>query len=129
MRNPTNTICIRNVNFKKIYQPTLDDIKILNIKYFFISASGLIDTPGNIYIFSSVGAFFMNKTGYSNNFIDRFLQISGKKHWRKINLYFCDFLFIAPEIYDSFVRELCARNIRDFWFETTIDIFKEQFFK
>lgn len=126
MPNHKNTICLRNVEFQIINQKTFDTVNIEDIKYFFISASGLIDTPGNTYIFTSDGAFFMSKSGYSNDFINRFLIIFGKKQWQKLNLFFCDFLFIAPEIYDSFVRELCARNIRDFWFETMIDIFRDK---
>jgi hypothetical protein len=39
-------------------------------------------------------------------------------------MYFYDYLVINPEIYDSFMKELCAKNIRDFWFETAIDMYR-----
>ena len=53
-----------------------------------------------------------------------FYQLWVKKNWKIINMYFYDYLVINPEIYDSFMKELCAKNIRDFWFETAIDIYK-----
>lgn len=115
-------ITIRHVKFQKINEQIFKNINLSNIKFFMILQSGLIDTPGNIYIFTTNGAFFLTKT--KDNFIDKFLSIMNKNNWKIINLYFCDFLVINPEIYDSFMKELCAKNIRDFWFETAIDMYK-----
>ena len=129
MKRQTNTIYLRNVQFTKITKKTFDKINIPDLQFFIISRSGLIDTPGNMYFFTSTNAFFMHERKDIDNFVDTFLSTKIPGLWQKINLYFCDFLFIAPEIHDSFVRELCARNIRDFWFETMIDIFKDQVLK
>lgn len=117
-----NTICIRNLEFQKITEQQFSTIDMCDVKFFILLQSGLIDTPGNIYIFTTNGAFFLTKT--KDNFIDKFLSMMDSKNWKKINLYFCDFLVINPEIYDSFMKELCAKNIRDFWFETAIDMYK-----
>lgn len=117
-------ITIRHVKFQKINEQIFKNINLSNIKFFMILQSGLIDTAGNIYVFADDCAFFMTKHGYKDNFIDKFLSIMNKNNWKIINMYFCDFLVINPEIYDSFMKELCAKNIRDFWFETAIDIYK-----
>ena len=117
-------ITLRNVQFQKITEQNLKDINMSNIQYFFVSQSGAIDISGNIYFFTSNGAFFMTKTDYQKKFIDKFLSKTNVQKWKKINLYFCDFLIINPKIYDFFIKELCAKNIRDFWFETAIDIFE-----
>ena len=115
-----DTIHIRNVCFQKITEDSFKKINLSDLQFFIVSQSGVIDTPGNIYLFTSNNAFFMDKNGYNNGFIDNFL--SKFLDWNLINLYFCDFLIIKPEIYNSLVKKLCARNIRDFWFETSIDL-------
>lgn len=120
------TICLRGVNFQKITEQTFDKINLSELKFFFISRSGIIDTPGKIYFFTSDGAFIMYTNAYGTHFIEERLSFIYDQEWNIINLCFCDFLFINPKIYKSFVTELCSRNIRDFWFETTIDIYKDR---
>lgn len=110
------------VDFQKITEQTFKKINFSELQFFIISQSGAIDTAGNIYIFTRDNAFFMNKNGYSKNFIDNIFVVLSE--WNIINLYLCDFLVINPKIYNSFVSELCSKNIRDFWFETAIDIYK-----
>ena len=122
MKRQANTVCIQNVIFHKINKQTFDKINIPDLQFFIISRSGLIDKPGNMYFFTSTKAFFINQSKNTDNFLST--KIPG--FWNKINLYFCDDLFINPKIYDSFARELCTRNIRDFWFQTAIDIFKDK---
>ena len=129
MKNQKDTTDIKTIQFTKITEQSFDKINLSDLKYFIISRSGLIDTPGNIYFFTSKNAFLMNKCGYQKDFIDKFLSKINIQNWEKINLYFCDDLFINIEIYDSFIKELCAKNIRDFWFETALDIFKNRAFK
>ncbi|MFQ6726961.1 MAG: hypothetical protein ACLRFF_01240 [Alphaproteobacteria bacterium] len=125
MKRQTNTICIRNVIFHKINKQTFDTIDLSDLQFFIVSRSGLIDTPRNMYFFTSTKAFFMNQSKNTDNFLST--KIPGD--WKKINLFFCDDLFINPKIYNSFARELCAKNIRDFWFQTAIDIFKDKAWK
>ena len=116
-------ISVFNVDFKRISQSDFYKIDFSKLKFFIVSQSGGIDTPGNIYFFCDDGAFFMNKSCYGDNFINKILLKFGD--WNLINLHLCDFIIIKPDIYQSFVRELCSRNIRDFWFRTTFDIYKE----
>ena len=118
----SNTICIRGVNFQKINETNLKKIDVSNLLFIMISQSGMVDIRGNIYFFTPTAAFFWTKDDYDDDFVDALLLYV--KDWNMINVYFCDFLLISPTIYDSFVRKLCARNIRDFWFETAIDIYK-----
>lgn len=117
-------ICIQNVRFRKITEKSFHKMKLSNLKFFIVSRSGVIDNIGNIYFFTSDGAFVMDKNGYSYDFIENF--VSTRKQWKKINLYFCDDLIINPEIYDDFTKKLYATNIRDYWFETAIEIYKNQ---
>ena len=63
-------IIIQNLEFKKINQQQLNKINISELKYFFLSQSGAIDAPGNLYLFTSNGAFFIN---HVEKFIDKFL--------------------------------------------------------
>ena len=125
----SNTVCLRNVIFHKINKQTFDTINTSDLQFFIVLRSGLIDTSGNMYFFTSDSAFFMHEHKDICDFADSFLLKKIPGQWKKINLYFCDDLFIREEIYDSFVHELCARNIRDFWFQTTIDIFKDKAFR
>ena len=115
------------VKFQKIEEQLFKQINISDLKFLIISRSGGIDAPGNIYFFTSKNAFFMDKNGYGKNFINKLL--SKIPDWHKINLYFCDDLIISPAIYDSFVHELCKRNNRAFWFQTTIEIFNDWYLK
>jgi len=117
-------ICIQNVRFRKITEKSFHKMKLSNLKFFIVSRSGVIDNIGNIYFFTSDGAFVMDKNGCSKNFIEKF--ISTRNKWKKINLYFCDDLIIKPEIYNDFAKKLYATNIRDYWFETAIEIYKNQ---
>ena len=123
MKHTENTIYIRNVCFQKITEQAFQNMNVSNLKFVIILQSDAIDTSGNIYFFTSDGAFFMEKSDYNDVFIDKLVSITSD--WNMINLYFCDFLIIKPTIYDYFVQELCSRNIRDFWFETAIDIYKK----
>ena len=129
MKHKTGTICIRNVIFQKITKQTFGIMNISDLQFFIISRSGAIDTPGNMYFFTSTDAFFMHEPKDIYDFVAKFLPTKIPGPWRKINLHFCDDLFINPKIYDSFVHELCARNIRDFWLHTTIDIFRDKILK
>ena len=86
-----------------------------------------MESFGRIYVFTSNGAFFMNKSDYGDDFINNTLIYLGD--WNLINVYFCDFLIINPKIYDSFVSELCKRNINDFWFQTAMEIYKDKYCK
>ncbi|MBQ6110599.1 MAG: hypothetical protein IJL05_04420 [Alphaproteobacteria bacterium] len=121
MKHQNDTICIRNVWFQEITEQTFHKINISDLQFFLISQSGVIDKPGNIYFFTSDGAFFMNQNDYKDGFINKLLSIVPE--WNLVNIYFCDFLIINPKIYNSFVTQLCTTNIRDFWFETAIDIY------
>ena len=126
MKYPKDTICIRDVNFQKTSEQTFKKTHISKLLFFIISQSGAIDAPGNIYFFTSDKAYFMSSNEYTNEFIDKILE--NTKEWNLINLYFCDYLIINPKIYNSFVKELCARNIRDYWFDSAIDIYKNKLF-
>jgi hypothetical protein len=114
----------KQIQFKRINSQKLITMNIPDIKFMIISRSGKIDTPGNVYVFTHTKAFLMHKNEYSDDFLNKFVSILDNAKWKKINLYFCDDLIINPSIYDYFTKELCARNIRDFWFQTSIDIFK-----
>ena len=121
------TVIVNNVEFTRINQKDFLNIDTHKLQFFIISQSGIIDTRGNIYFFTTNGAFFMKKNEYSKNFIDKLLSIFGD--WNLINLFFCDFLIVNPDIYDFFVHELCAKNIQDFWFEKAFEIYKTKIYK
>ncbi len=121
------SICIKGVTFKRISEKSFKKIDTSNILFFMISQSGAIDRRGTIYIFTPTAAFFMDKEDYSDGFTDEFFLSIVK--WKSINVYFCDFLIIKPKIYDEFVHELCTRNLRSFWFETAIDVYKDKYCK
>ena len=86
-----------------------------------ISQSGAIDRRGTIYFFTPTGAYFMEREDYTAEFKDELFLFASE--WNLVNAYFCDFLIIRPDIYDSFVRELCARNQPYFWFDTAIEVY------
>ena len=115
-------IDIQNVRFYTVTEKTFNKIKLSNLQFFIISRSGVVDDAGNVYFFTSDGAFVMYENGYSYDFIENF--VSTRKQWKKINLYFCDDLIITPDICDDFLKKLYATNIRDYWFETAIDMYK-----
>jgi len=117
-------IDIQGVRFYTVTEKTFNKINLSNLQFFIISRSGVVDDAGNVYFFTSDGAFVMYKNGYCYDFIEKF--IAARKRWKKINLYFCDDLIINPEIYDDFTKQLYATNIRDYWFETAIDIYRKQ---
>lgn len=114
---------IKGVYFQKIEQSVFNKLDLSKLQFCIVSQSGVIDAPGNIYLFMSDGAFVIEKNG--KRFIENLLSKYSK--WKKINLYFCDYLIINPKIYDSFTTELFTKNIRDFWFETAIDIYKDKY--
>ena len=119
------SVCVQGVVFKKITECDFKKMGLSNILFFMISQSGAIDRCGIIYIFTKTDTFFVDKQDYNDGFIDELLL--SVSNWNLINVYFCDFLVINPEIYDSFVRELCVRNLRYFWFETAIDVYKSKY--
>lgn len=116
---------VKGVNFQKIDDKDL--INHQNLMFLFISSSGVMADSGYIYLFCTDGAFYIKKYIYDDAFFNKYFSfISG---WRRINLYFCDLLIINPTIYDSFVRELSNRNIRDFWFQASIEIYRDKYCK
>ncbi len=119
------SVCVQGVVFKRITECFFEKMDLSNILFFMISQSGVFDRCGTIYFFTKTDTFFMNKQDYNDGFIDELLLSVSK--WNLINVYFCDFLVINPEIYDSFVGELSARNLRYFWFETAIDVYKSKY--
>ena len=119
------TICIKGVIFKRIDEKKFKKIDLSNVLFFMISQSGEFDRCGIIYVFTETECFFMEKQDYKEGFIDEILL--SVPEWGLINVYFCDFLVINSAIYDSFVRELCARNLRYFWFETAIDVYDSRY--
>lgn len=117
-----NTICIDGVNFQKINERSFKKLDLSEILFVMISQSGVVDWRGTVYIFTPTAAFLMDKEDYNDGFLDElFLFVS---EWNSVNVYFCDFVIIRPDIYDSFVRELCARNLPFFWFDTAIEVYK-----
>ena len=119
------TICVQGVIFKRITESSFKKLDLSNILFFIISQSGVFDRCGIIYVFTETESFFMEKQDYKDGFIDELLLMV--PNWNLVNVYFCDFLVIKPAIYDSFVRELCARNLRYFWFETAIDVYDSRY--
>lgn len=119
------SICVQGIVFKRITECAFKKIGLSNILFFMISQSGAIDRCGIIYLFTKTDCFFMDKQDYSDGFIDEVLL--SVSNWNLTNVYFCDFLVVNPAIYDSFVYELCARNLRYFWFDTAIDVYKEKY--
>ena len=113
------------VNFQKIDKESFFKQNLSNLLFFIVSRSGMIDAPGNAYFFMTDGAFFVKNC--SDSFVDEVFSRTGTRQWNKINLYLCDDLIIDSKIYKSFVHELCSRNIRDFWFETTFVVYKKCF--
>ena len=95
--------------------------------FFMLSQSGALDRRGTVYFFTDTSAFFMDREDYSADFIDELFIFTSE--WNLVNAYFCDFLVFRPDIYDSFVRELCARNQPYFWFDTAIEVFGMKYCK
>ena len=122
-----DSICIKGVTFKRINEDLFKEIDPKTILFFMISQSGLVDRRGTIYVFTKSAAFFMDRGDYTEGFIDRLLLSVAE--WDLINVYFCDFLIINPKVYDSFVCELRNRNIRDYWFQSAIEIYRDGYFK
>ena len=120
-----DSICIKGVTFKRINEDLFKEIDPNTILFFMISQSGLVDRRGTIYIFTKSAAFFMDREDYGDGLIDRLLL--SVEEWDLINVYFCDLLIIDPKIYNTFARELCARNIRDFWFETATCVYRDKY--
>ena len=122
----SGTIYLHGLRFQKINERDLRTITAQNLEFLFVSSSGLIADSGHVYLFTSDGVFYIKKSIYNNSVIDKYLPFIYNDEWGVINLYFCDLLIINPAIYDGFVQKLCAKNIRDFWFQTAIDIYKSK---
>lgn len=122
-----NSVCIKGVSFKRIDENFFKEIDMSNMLFFMISQSGSIDRRGTIYFFTTTETFFMDREDYNDGFVDKLL--SYVPDWFLINVYFCDFVIINPKIYDSFVRELCARNLRYYWFETAMEVYRDKYCK
>ena len=120
------SVWINGVEFKSIKESSFKKI-VSDLQFFMVSQSGEIEVPGNIYFFTNTGAWFMKKEGYADDFIDKLL--SKFSDWHLINLCFFDFLIINPKIYDSLIKEISAKNIRDYWFETAIGVYKDKYWK
>jgi len=120
-----NTISISGVKFQRTTPKAIRNDISSNLLFFMISQSGALDRRGTIYFFTPTGAYFMEREDYANEFKDELFLFAAE--WNLINAYFCDFLIIRPDIYDSFVHELCAKNIRDFWFDTAIEIYRNKY--
>ena len=120
-----NTISISGVKFQRTTPKAIRNDISSNLLFFMISQSGALDRRGTIYFFTPTGAYFMEREDYANEFKDELFTFAAE--WNLINAYFCDFLIIRPDIYDSFVHELCAKNIRDFWFDTAIEIYRNKY--
>lgn len=120
-----DSICTKGITFKRIDEKYFKNIDLSSMLFFMISQSGAIDRRGTIYFFTKTDAFFMDREDYNDGFIDKLLL--SVPEWNLINAYFCDFLVINPDIYDSFARELCARNQPFFWFETAIEVYRNKY--
>ena len=129
MANQTKTICIRDVQFQKINEQVFNSLKLSDILLILVSSSGMIDKPGRVYIFMPKSAFFMDKYCYGNNFIGELLSRIEQQNWGIQNVYLCDNVCVNPKIYIPFMRAVCARNIRDYWFQTAIDVYRDKKWK
>lgn len=122
-----NSFTISGVKFQRTTPNTIRKVHSSNMLFFMISQSGAIDRRGTIYFFTPSGAYFMEREDYNDNFINELYIFASE--WNMVNAYFCDFLIIRPDIYNSFVRELCTRNQPYFWFQTAIDVYKNEYCK
>lgn len=120
-----NSICIKDIDFQRTTPSKVRKEIAFQMLFFMVSQSGVVDRRGTIYFFTPTGAFFMEKTDYGDDFIDELFMYASK--WDLINVYFCDFLVIRPDIYDDFVRELCMRNQPYFWFNTAIEVYGDKY--
>ena len=125
VENMSNTVCINGLIFQRISKNFFKKLELSNLLFIMISQSGVVDIRGNIYFFTPTETFVLTKDDYGDDFVDELL--SYVKSWNLINVYFCDFIIINPDIYDSFVRELCAKNQSYFWFQTAIDVYKDKY--
>ena len=123
--NMSNTVRIKGIDFQKINERYLKKANLSNLLFVMVSQSGAIDRRGTVYFFTLTSAFILDKGDYGDYFIDDLFLYT--KDWNLINVYFCDFIIINPDIYDSFVHELCARNQPYFWFQTAIDVYKNKY--
>ena len=129
MANQTKTICMQNVLLTKINEQTFKTFTMSDILLILVSSSGFVDEPGRVYILMSKAAFFMDKYCYSDNFIGELLSKIEKQNWGIQNVYLCDNVCVNPKIHTPFMKALCAENIRDFWFQTAIDIYRDKKWK
>lgn len=120
-----DTITISGVKFQRTTPNAVREELSTNMLFFMVSQSGALDRRGTIYFFTPNAAYFMEREDYQGGFIDELFIFASE--WNLINVYFCDFLIIRPDIYDSFVRELCARNQPYFWFDTAIDVYGHKY--
>ena len=120
-----NSICIKGVNFQRTTPGVVRKDISSNLLFFMISQSGALDRRGTIYFFTDGDTFFMDREDYADGFTDELFLFASE--WNLVNAYFCDFLVFRPDIYDSFVRELCARNQPYFWFDTAIEVYKNKY--
>lgn len=123
----SNTVCIKGINFKKISENYFKKADLSNLLFVMLSQSGAIDRRGTVYLFTPTDAFVMYREDYYDGFIDNMFLLL--KEWNLVNVYFCDFLIINPDIYDSFVQKLCALNQPYFWFDTAIEVYKNEYCK
>jgi len=121
-----NSITIKGVKFQRTTPNNVKKEISQNMLFFMISQSGAIDRRGTIYFFTDDGkAFFMDREDYEKQFAEELFIFAAD--WNLVNAYFCDFLVFRPDIYDSFVRELCARNQPYFWFDTAIEVYGNKY--
>jgi len=121
----SDSISIKGVEFQRTTPNAVRKKLSSNMLFFMISQSGAIDRRGTIYFFTPNAAFFMEREDYDSGFINELFIYA--LDWNRVNAYFCDFLIIRPDIYDSFVRELCARNQPYFWFSTAIEVYGNKY--
>lgn len=120
-----NSIIIKGVKFQRTTPKDVRKNIAPNMLFFMISQSGALDKRGTIYFFTPTSAYFMEKEDYDAGFTDElYIFVS---EWNLVNVYFCDFLVFRPDIYDSLIRELCARNQPYFWFDTAIEVFAYEY--
>ena len=120
-----NSFSVHGVKFHRTTPNAVRKVHSLNMLFFMISQSGALDRRGTIYFFTPTGAYFMEREDYTAEFKDELFIFTSE--WNLVNAYFCDFLIIRPDIYDSFIHELCAKNIRDFWFDTAIEVYRNKY--
>ncbi len=123
------SISMNGVIFQKISEQDLHKISHQKLMFLFVSSSGVMADCGYVYLFSDDGAFYIKNNICFESFINKYFPFVCDNGWGWINVYFCDFLIINPKVYDSFVCELRNRNIRDYWFQSAIEIYRDGYFK